>query len=115
MSAIVYKIFLQSEWETFEQNGVFNGTPLDIKDGYIHLSTKSQAVATARLHFENKGPLALAEFNADNFSDTLKYEPARDGSLFPHQYGPLLRSQVKRHWLLKDCADGAYEFPKEFF
>ena len=114
MSEKVYKLLLKYEWELFEQTGLFLGTPLDFNDGYIHLSTKLQVVGTARLHFKDKGPLVLAEFDAEDFGEQLKYEAARDGSLFPHQYGRLLRSQVKRFLPLKDLGDGAYDFPEEF-
>ena len=114
MSVHVYKLLQAFEWMVFEETGVFLGTPLDFKDGYIHLSTAEQAAETARLHFKNKGPLVLVEFKASDFAESLKYEAARNGSLFPHQYGKLKRSQVKRFWLLQDAPDGAYEFPKEF-
>jgi len=114
MSEPVYKLLLAYEWEIFEDTGVFLGTPLDFKDGYIHLSTKTQAAETARLHFKNKGPLVLAEFDGEELGDALIYEPSRGGQMFPHQYGKLKRQQVRRHWHLQDLGDGAYSFPSEF-
>jgi len=114
MTESVYKLLLKSEWQAIDEDGIFKGTPLDLADGYIHLSTARQVVETARLHFKNKGPLVLAEFSAGDFGEALKYEAARDGSLFPHQYGVLKRSQVKRHWALQDLGSGAYSFPDEF-
>ncbi len=114
MTDYVYKLLQTYEWEVFEETGVFLGTPLDFQDGYIHLSTAQQVVSTARLHFKDKGPLVLAEFAASDFGAQLKYEPARDGSLFPHQFGILRRSQVKQFWHLKDAPAGSYEFPKAF-
>jgi len=94
--------------------GAFDGTPLDLKDGYIHLSTAGQMIETARLHFKNKGEIILAEFDGDDFGESLIYEPSRGGQMFPHQYGQLLRDQVRRHWTLKESGDGAYSFPTEF-
>ena len=67
MGAHVYKLLQAFEWMVFEETGVFLGTPLDFKDGYIHLSTAEQAAETARLHFKNKGPLVLVEFKASDF------------------------------------------------
>ena len=110
----VYKLFLSSEWEELDGSGSFSGTPLDLKDGYIHLSTAEQVVETARLHFKDKGTLVLAEFDGDDFGDQLKYEPSRGGQMFPHQFGILKREQVRRHWTLQDHGDGAYSFPEEF-
>ncbi len=115
MQKTVYKLLLSAEWETLETEDVFLGTPLDLKDGYVHLSTAGQVIETARLHFNHKGPLVLVELDESDFGDTLKYEPARDGSLFPHQYGLLKRSQIKRHWPLKETGNGTYEFPDEFY
>ena len=114
MSEPVYKLLLAQEWEGLETSRVFLGTPLDIKDGYVHLSTAAQVVETARRHFKNKGPLVLAEFSSSDFGASLKYEAARDGSLFPHQFGDLKHAQVKRYWALKERGDGTYEFPEEF-
>lgn len=115
MSEPVYKLLLAQEWADLEASGVFSGTPLDIKDGYVHLSTAAQVVETARLHFNNKGPLVLAEFSSEDLGTSLKYEAARSGSLFPHQFGILKHAQVKRHWALKENGDGTYEFPEEFY
>jgi len=114
MGEPVYKLLLAYEWEVFDETGIFLGAPLDFEDGYIHLSTKAQIIQTARLHFKDKGPLVLAEFHTDDFGDTLIYEPARNGSMFPHQYGRLLRLQVKQYWPLQDLGAGEYSFPKHF-
>lgn len=114
MDKTVYKLLLAYEWDVFEQTDVFLGTPLDFNDGYIHLSTGAQVVETARLHFKNKGPLVLAEFDGDVFAGSLIYEASRGGQMFPHQYGRLERAQVRRFWTLNDLGDGAYSFPAEF-
>lgn len=114
MSNKVYKLLLAFEWEVFEETGVFLGTPLDFKDGYIHLSTASQVVETARLHFKDKGALVLAEFDGDELGASLIFESSRGGQMFPHQFGPLKRQQVRRHWPLRDLGGGAYSFSKEF-
>lgn len=114
MSQPVYKLLLAYEWELFEQTGVFLGTPLDFADGYIHLSSSDQVVETARLHFKNLGPLILAEFDSADLGEQLIYEPSRGGQMFPHQFGRLELSQVRRHWALRDLGDGAYSFPPQF-
>lgn len=114
MSQKIYKLLLGYEWDVFEETGVFLGAPIDFNDGFIHLSTREQVVATARLHFKDKGELVLAEFDGSDFAETLKYEPSRGGQLFPHQFGPLKRDQVRRYWTLNDLGDGEYSFPSEF-
>ncbi|NNE58965.1 MAG: DUF952 domain-containing protein [Hellea sp.] len=114
MSEPVYKLLTAYQWKTLDHYGEIKGTPLDTKDGYIHLSTAAQVVETARLHFKDKGPLVLVEFMAEHLGKPLIYEPARDGSLFPHLYDNLRRSQVSRFWPLRDLGGGEYSFPDEF-
>lgn len=114
MNGLVYKLLLAFEWELLDDTGVFLGTPLDFKDGFIHLSTAEQVVETARLHFKDKGELVLAEFDAADLGSVLIYEKSRGGQLFPHQYGLLKRAQVRRYWTLKDEGNGEYSFPSEF-
>ncbi len=85
----VYKILPRADWDAAGQAGVFHGSPLDFKDGFIHLSTAIQAAETARLHFRDQADLILVGFEAEGFGDALKWEASRGGQLFPHLYGPL--------------------------
>ncbi len=47
----IYRLCVESEWKSAQQTGKFLGTAIDIKDGYIHLSTKAQSAETARKYF----------------------------------------------------------------
>lgn len=85
----VYKITTRAAWAEAERGGAFDGAAIDLKDGYIHLSTAIQAGETARLHFKGKDDLILVGFDAAAFGDALKWEPSRGGQLFPHVYGDL--------------------------
>ena len=85
----VYKIVSRAAWEAAVAAGRFDGAAIDLKDGYIHLSTRAQAQDTARLHFKDQAGLVLAAFSADALGAALKWEPSRGGQLFPHFYGPL--------------------------
>lgn len=85
----VYKIVSQAEWDAASAKGVFEGAEIDLRDGYIHLSTAAQAGETARLHFAGREGLLLVELEAEAFGDALKWEPSRGGQLFPHLYAPL--------------------------
>ncbi len=114
MSQPVYKLLLGFEWDLFQETGVFLGSSLDYADGFIHLSTADQVVETARLHYKNKGEIALVEFDGADFGDQLIYETSRGGQSFPHQFGALKRDQVRRYWTLNDLGNGAYSFPSEF-
>ncbi len=72
-----------------KSSGVFTGAGIDLTDGFIHLSTGAQARRTAQLYFNGQGNLVLVAVDGARLGDALKYEPSRDGDLFPHLYGPL--------------------------
>ena len=87
--AIIFKICPASEWARAERSGEFEGSGIDVRDGYIHFSTAQQVVATAAMHFTGIDGLKLVAVDADALGPDLRWEPARDGSLFPHLYGRL--------------------------
>lgn len=86
---LVYKIMTRRAWTDAEVSGAYIGSPLDLKDGFIHLSTAEQAHETARLHFRGQSDLIVVGFEAEGFGDGLKWEPSRGGELFPHLYQAL--------------------------
>jgi uncharacterized protein (DUF952 family) len=85
----VYKIAARSDWDAALKNGRFEGAAIDLRDGYIHLSTPAQAQETARLHFAGQSGLVLLRLDAAQLGPALRWEPSRGGALFPHLYGPL--------------------------
>lgn len=85
----VYKIVSRDAWDAAASRGAFEGAAIDLKDGYIHLSTQAQAQETARLHFRGQGGLVLVSLSAEALGPHLKWEPSRGGQLFPHYYGVL--------------------------
>jgi len=94
MPGMVYKVCSLADWEEAKSKGIFNGSPDDLRDGFIHLSTPGQLAGTLHKHFS--GPdgralpgLVVVAFEADALAPALKWEPARDGALFPHLYAPL--------------------------
>jgi uncharacterized protein (DUF952 family) len=85
----IYKILRRDEWHTVRAAGVFEGSGIDHRDGYIHFSTAQQAQETARLHFKGAADLVVLEIDADALGKELVWEPSRGGQLFPHLYGKL--------------------------
>jgi uncharacterized protein (DUF952 family) len=85
----LYKIVSRAEWSAAETSGVFQGAAIDLRDGYIHLSTAAQAPETARLHFAGREDLVLVRLSAARLGAALRWEPSRGGELFPHLYAPL--------------------------
>jgi uncharacterized protein (DUF952 family) len=73
---------------------VFEGSPVDLADGFIHFSTAAQAQETARRHFTGQADLVVLALDAEALGANLKWEPSRGGDLFPHLYGPLDLAKV---------------------
>ena len=91
----VYKILDRATWEAALAAGRFDGAGVDLRDGYIHLSTAAQAGETARLHFRGREDLLVLELDAEELGPELRWEPSRGGQLFPHLYGPLDPARVR--------------------
>lgn len=85
----IYKIISAAEWTAARRAGSFVGSPADLRDGYIHLSTASQAPETFRRHFLGQSGLLILAFSARRLGTALRWEVSRGGELFPHLYGPL--------------------------
>ena len=90
----VYKVLPRSEWIDAQDAQVFQGSGIDLQDGYIHLSTAAQAGETARLHFAGREGLVLLKLRVADLGEALRWEPSRGGQLFPHFYGPLDPAKV---------------------
>ncbi len=89
----VIKLLRPHEWAQFQADGEFAGSPDDLRDGYIHLSTLDQASPTAAKWFAGVEGLVALTLDADAL-EPLKWEPARGGVLVPHLYRPLLLADV---------------------
>ena len=85
----VYKLLTRAEWRAAEAKGVFEGSAVDLADGFIHFSTAAQAPETGRRYFAGVADLVIVGFEDKALGDGLKWEPSRGGQLFPHVYAPL--------------------------
>ena len=87
--ATIYKICDREEWEKALIDGVFRGSAVDLRDGFIHFSTARQLRETARRHFAHRSGLVLLAVEAETLGLALKWEKSRGGDLFPHLYDAL--------------------------
>ena len=107
-----YKILTAEQMHVLEHAGVFEGAPIDLADGYIHLSTAAQLQETLDKHFAGQSGLWLAAVDLEAMGGAVQWEPSRGGQLFPHLYGPLPLSTVRWTAPLPIGADGAHAFPE---
>lgn len=104
--AVAYKVLTDDQMTALESEGVFSGAPVDLADGYIHLSTAAQLGATVDKHFDGQRNLHLAAVDLDALGDAVRWEPSRGGDVFPHIYGALPLSVVIAYGPLERDAEG---------
>ena len=92
--AIAYKILTADQWSQFKRDGVFHGAPIDLADGYIHMSTAGQVEETLSKHFAGQSGLVIARIDLTAIEGSVKWEVSRGGALFPHLYAPLPTTAV---------------------
>jgi nicotinate-nucleotide pyrophosphorylase (carboxylating) len=85
----IWKVFRAAEWEALQATGSFEGSPDDLRDGFIHLSTDQQLQGTLARHFAGAEGLVLAEV-AVAADPSLRFEGPGH---FPHLYRPLRREE----------------------
>ena len=109
-----YKVLTADQFAQFKADGVFKGAPVDLADGYIHLSTRAQAAETVAKHFAGQDRLVMLMIDLAPFGDAVKWEVSRGGALFPHLYGDLPMSAVAGKVVLRIGEDGKHLFPAGF-
>lgn len=109
MTSTIYKIAPESLWRAAMEQGAFTGSPVDLKDGFIHFSTAAQVRATAEKHFAGAADLVLLAIATQDLD--LRWEPSRGGDLFPHLYEPLPLTAVQWVASLPLGGDGRHVFP----
>ena len=109
--SLIYKICDVDLWEKAKAEGHFIGAEIDIRDGFIHFSTTEQLDETLRLHFEGVEKLLLLTIDGRRLD--LKWEPARNGTLFPHLYDILPLSAVLTVDPLLLDDDGRHMLPSQ--
>jgi uncharacterized protein (DUF952 family) len=85
----IYKICRAAEWQEAVRAGLYRGSPVDVRDGYIHFSTAEQVAETLARHFAGLDDLQLIAIDTEALGAPLKWEPARGGTPFPHLYAAL--------------------------
>ena len=108
----IYKVLTPEQWSSFQTGGVFTGSPVDLQDGYIHLSCAGQLKATLDKWYAQYADVVLLQVEAAKINTHLKYEVSRGGAEFPHLFADLPMSAVGRVWLVSPDK-GVYRLPED--
>ena len=107
----VSHICRRAEWDAALPNGCYLGSSQDAADGFLHLSTAAQIAASAAKHRAGQDGLLLIEADPGAMGAALRWERPRGGELFPHLYGPLPLTAVRRVAALPLGPDARHIFP----
>jgi len=92
----IFKILTPIEWENFQKEKIFLGSPIDLQDGFIHCSFENQYRGVLERYFAGQRPLVLLTIDSSRIlENVLKVEANAPGGLkYPHIYAPLPLSAV---------------------
>lgn len=108
---IAYKVLTGPQMAVLEQDGRFAGAPVDLADGYVHLSTAAQLTETVDKHFAGQDDLHVAAVDLAALGVAVKWEPSRGGQLFPHLYAELPLAAVIAYGTLERDEAGTVRLP----
>jgi uncharacterized protein (DUF952 family) len=106
-----YKVLTAGQMAHLEADGTFAGAPVDLADGFIHLSTAAQLDETVAKHFAGLDDLHIAAVDLAALGEAVKWETSRGGALFPHIYGTLPLSAVIAYGPLDRDEAGKIKLP----
>jgi uncharacterized protein (DUF952 family) len=109
--AIAYKVLTADQMAALERDATFAGAPVDLADGYIHLSTAEQLDETVDKHFAGQSGLHIAAVDLEAHGHAIRWEPSRGGALFPHLYGLLLLETVIAYGPMERDDQGKVRLP----
>jgi len=105
-----YKVLTADQMRALEADA-FEGAPIDLADGYIHLSTRDQLTETVDRHFAGQAELWVAAVDLAALGDSVRWEESRGGALFPHIYGAMPLETVIAYGPLEREHDGTVKLP----
>lgn len=94
VKSTAFKILTVTEWVQFQKIKQFAGTPLDLKDGYIHMSSTKEQMDRVKDKYYKNQDVYLLQINLDKLNN-VKFELISNGDIYPHQYGKLELDNVE--------------------
>lgn len=111
MGMLIFKICHPGNWESAQAQGEYQGSPKDEADGFLHFSTAEQLQGTLSRHYAGVDDLLLIAVESDDLGNPLRFEPSRDGALFPHLYSRLPVASVRWVQAIRRNSAGGFDLP----
>ncbi len=83
-----YKILSRADWRATLAEGLYEGSPVDRADGYIHLSALDQLAGTAARHYASQSDLMLVEVDLTALATASSGSPRAAAPCFPISTAP---------------------------
>jgi uncharacterized protein (DUF952 family) len=85
------------------------------REGFIHCTRGAdQVIVVANRYYRNDPrPFCVLLINENALTAQLKNEPAADGLLYPHIYGPLNRAAILKAVDMPRLPDGTFQLPAD--
>jgi len=96
---LIYHLTDARSWEKALDAGIYETESL-LNEGFIHCSTQAQVLESAQLHFQEADEIIVLAIVDRRVRDLLKWEPGREGQLFPHVYGAISLDAIETTYLL---------------
>ena len=109
--ALVYHLALIPDWEVALKTGVYAPVSLE-SEGFVHASSREELIRSAEIHFPQSDTLIVLSISEKKVKHLLKWEPGREGKLFPHIYGKLPLERIENSHLLIRNEEGKWEWQK---
>jgi uncharacterized protein (DUF952 family) len=108
----IYHITQKTDWEEAEKKGSYSAESLQ-SEGFIHCSLHEQVLDTARRYYAGITGLVLLEIDPELLTSRYMMEPSTGDAFYPHVYGEINVSAVKRIATFEPQHDGEFIFPGE--
>jgi uncharacterized protein (DUF952 family) len=109
--SVLFHIAEQPFWDAAKKSGAYRAVSLD-SEGFIHLSTAAQYIATANRYYVGRHDLVLLEIDETAIAgESLRYEKSTNDEHFPHLYAELPSSAVVGVHTFAPGVDGTFTAP----
>lgn len=110
----IFHITTWEAWEAARKQGNYQVESLT-REGFVHASTREQALRTANRFYNGQTGLVLLMIEAARLHAEVRYEDLNgEGMLFPHIYGAINLDAVTGWADLMAGENGGFSFPQQF-